>query len=370
MIKKFLKRLNDIDVIPRKTWRDFYKFCAMAHRESDKDPGFVIETLAEYEKGRSKSMARFWAKLSDRYDTGAPISKVLEPYLPTEELLIIKPSDVSKNYEDAFTSVGRFAEIKGKLRNIRLSSTLYPLAILVAIHTVIIMKLEPTVRQVVAGISHMLSEVPQITLNFFAYVDFIKSNKAILVGSLLIIFFIAFRRALKNWKPADLTKAPSLRGISGRIRSFFDVRVPGFVGYREIAGYSFVLSVGALMTQMRTEKGIAVAMEQTSPWMRVYVKSMLAKATDGKSSAEIFDSEIVPKQLRRYFFLYDRAGALDQVLTDPPKEVIEELYSKYRRVYGFIGLLMLAATAGFILWSFMSLVFPIYDLNAYLQNRG
>jgi len=312
--------------------------------------------LADFDK---PAMKNFLLEVRDNLSKGQQFYKVFEKYpavfSPTF-VNLIKAAETSGNlqrtFEELSKSLGREAEIRGKVR----SAMIYPLILISAASAITIFLVTFALPKIAKVFTETGLNPPTFSRIVFAVGLFIGDHLAVILisAATLIgfgIYFFTKNLVGRHMISRFLSRAPLVRKV-----------------YRELAIESFasttssLLRAGLPIVETMNVAADTVGSEEYRLALRRITKEGLEK---GLTIGEAFRRETVfPKVVVNLIAISEKAGHLDEVLATLSDFYAADIDTTIKNIVGLLEPLLLIGMGVLVATIALSIIIPIYQLTA------
>jgi len=275
-------------------------------------------------------------------NNGRPLSEMVQPWVNTEEAMLIVAGEQSGSLEQALASAVKVASAGSAIRAAVLSGLAYPLFLLVVAFAVLYFfgfKIIPAFQK--AAAPEVWTGLARTMIGAAAFIQHGLPWLAAAAVLLVTVFFVA----LPRW--------------NGRLRVLLDRHVP-FSIYRVMQGSSWLIALSALVQAgMRIETAIDQLGRNTSAWGRVRCEAALKGLRAGRDLGESLErsgNEFPDREIIADLRLYARRSGFDlalrtlgdQWITESVQGVTNLMNLVFAVAVLMVGLLVMFMAAGFL----------------------
>ena len=292
----------------------------------------IYEVFSKNGRKPNDPIARIIAEVKRAYSNGSPLSKALTPWIPYEEMILIRAGEATSTVSKQLVQCINIIKSKGRFTKAIVKCFLYPVFLLMMIGYLMYI----VSYQVIPPMTKITDPT---TWGASGRLLYAVSSYTVSYGLLTAIVIVLFA----------LLCVFSLPHSFGELRVKLD-RIPPWNIYRIIHGSSFLVNLAVLLSAGITLKNsLSLIKDGSSPWLSARINAIIYSTSNGKSLGEALDIsgyEFPDRDIIPLIKALSDTGRIDEILTDFSSEWIDRSVEKIDAIANMIftlGLFLVGA---------------------------
>lgn len=276
---------------------------------------------------------------------GMNFGKVLAPYIPSSEAILIETGADSGRLVDAIRNALQSVEQQGKVKKAIITSSAYPFVLVLMLIGALVLcsfMVIPTFEQIIP-----LDQWEGVPYTVAVASGFIR-EKGLFILLALITVIIAVSMSMPRW--------------AGKTRIPFDNVIP-YNFYRMWQGSAFLLSVSSMMAAgvKLDEVSLGRLARQGDPYLRIRVRAVQKWMSSGLNFGDALAQagyNFPDPELIADLQIYANLKGFDKNITKITNDWVEELIETVKtamQIVNFIVLMMIAVVIGLLITAFFGI---------------
>jgi len=309
------------------------------YTEDDMILNLALDTIYKSAAQSKRGYAFLVNRINDHVKNGATLSEAMEPYVPSEDVAIMKAGDVSGKLAGALEKlVTSLTKMREMVKNASIKAVVFfvYLALSIGLSTYISISVGGTVEQV-------MSFAPNVQLSgasegYLNYGKFMKDYYPFVIGIIVAIIISVMIRLPKG---------------KGKLREFLQKYIMPFTTYRQFVVSRFYLSWSTLEASgMKMNDSVSLLRRYASNYLDYYLSIILNRLRNAEPPKEAFFVELFDLETRNEFSAYSESSKnLSVAVEKMAKNQLVKAESSINRAATIGFVLITAILSAIIIWT-------------------
>ena len=302
----------------------------------------------------AKLRAPVYRCMRDQLHEGVKLAKVMQPFFPASEVMMIASGENSGNYKEGFERAIFVDESATQMKMALFEALTYPVLLLIA-ECVMFYMIASLLVPILIGI-RPVAEWPTLSVLLYYIATFVQTFGvaaaiALVVGTALTI------GTFDKW--------------TGRIRRILDDAIPPWTIYREFQGSMFMINLSALTTNdMPIDEAYKKNIEHATPWLKHHLVKSYRMLRDGASSAAAMNTGLFSQEALDELDDADTDGSLESALGEMGEDEVKQAILRLKIKANVARIFALVTVAATLLLMYVGSFMVIADMLQKVFSGG
>jgi type II secretory pathway component PulF len=268
---------------------------------------------------------------------GHPLAEGLAPFLPPEEVAMLRTGEQTGNLEQAAKQLEWATRMRREAMGM-LKKSLVPAAALFAIMLGVMLFMAHTI------VTQAGSMIPPEVMNkmvlapyYFTMGRFVLDYVLFIIPT-MIALMVLLALSLPRWRPTN------------RVRAFLDRHMIPWTFYARLQTSFAMMTLAAMMQSgVPFKRALEDLLKTAPPWLRTHLARALDRLGRGQTQIESLMDRFLPEDIEDRLTIYARLPEFDSVMDRVARDSLDTLMGKVVGIGKLVNVGMMFFMAGFLL---------------------